>query len=160
MLTEAITANPADPLSWLERARFRRAVAPSFTTDVNAISSDYFQSVSRNPTDVEDKNRVRRLSLAGGQKHRSKDRIRKSDETEPDASGRRTEKTSTGRNRRNPSPTQVMKSSVIEPTDLVSRRFLRWDTPKKFLRLDRELHGKFSENFLTETTDDHVDGVF
>jgi tetratricopeptide (TPR) repeat protein len=52
MLTEAITANPADPLSWLERARFRRAVAPSFTTDVNAISSDYFQSVSRNPTDV------------------------------------------------------------------------------------------------------------
>lgn len=50
MLTEAITSNPADPLSWLERARFRRALVPPLDTD--AISSDYFQSLSRNPTDL------------------------------------------------------------------------------------------------------------
>jgi O-antigen ligase len=49
-LTDAIAANPADPLNWLERARFRRMLPPP--QDVSAISGDYFQGISRNPSDV------------------------------------------------------------------------------------------------------------
>ena len=30
---------------------------------------------------------------------------------------------------------------------------------QKLLRFDRELHRQFSEDFLTETANDHVDGV-
>lgn len=50
VLTDAITANPADPLGWLERARFRRMLPPP--VNVDAIASDYFQGISRNPVDV------------------------------------------------------------------------------------------------------------
>jgi tetratricopeptide (TPR) repeat protein len=48
MLTDAIDANPADAMGWLERARFRRMISG----EVSGVASDYFQGVSRNPSDV------------------------------------------------------------------------------------------------------------
>jgi hypothetical protein len=49
VLTDAITANPADALSWLERARFRRMLP---TVDVGNVATDYRQGIDRNPSDV------------------------------------------------------------------------------------------------------------
>ncbi len=53
VLSQAISCDPANPMVWLERARFRRSLGQHELAKPDSVVDDYRQGLSRNPADVQ-----------------------------------------------------------------------------------------------------------